>query len=185
MSWNNASPLCTCPIDIKCFIDLSERRRAGHHRRIASGNWQTVNSNIQLRVLEFDNHSDESTNTLPFNSFRNVKKFDVSPHTTLDFLSCLLPPIHPKYTKSSFHLTTAKKVLRKVFLFSEQKETAIRLYKEGILELERGINIDVWQGQGEKWVKAQRLHDKMQTNLAMAKDRLHFLGESRALSACD
>jgi hypothetical protein len=60
---------------------------------------------------------------------------------------------------------------------SEQKETAIKLYKEGILELERGINIDVWQGHGEKWVKAQRLHDKMQTNLAMAKDRLHFLGE--------
>lgn len=51
------------------------------------------------------------------------------------------------------------------------------MYKEGILELERGINIDVWQGHGEKWVKAQRLHDKMQTNLAMAKDRLHFLGE--------
>lgn len=45
------------------------------------------------------------------------------------------------------------------------------------MELERGINIDVWQGHGEKWLKAQRLHDKMQTNLAMAKDRLHFLGE--------
>lgn len=26
-------------------------------------------------------------------------------------------------------------------------------------------------------MKAQRLHDKMQTNLAMAKDRLNFLGE--------
>lgn len=51
------------------------------------------------------------------------------------------------------------------------------MYKDGILELERGINIDVWQGHGEKWVKAQRLHDKMQTNLAMAKDRLHFLGK--------
>lgn len=73
------------------------------------------------------------------------------------------------------------------FCILEQKEIAIRLYKEGILELERGINIDVWQGHGEKWVKAQRLHDKMQTNLAMAKDRLHFLGElniSRALWMC-
>lgn len=60
---------------------------------------------------------------------------------------------------------------------SEQKEIAINLYREGILELERGINIDVWQGSGEKWTKAQRLHDKMQTNLAMAKDRLNFLGE--------
>jgi spastin len=60
---------------------------------------------------------------------------------------------------------------------AEQKEIAINLYREGILELERGINIDVWQGSGEKWTKAQRLHDKMQTNLAMAKDRLNFLGE--------
>ncbi|CAG9800374.1 unnamed protein product [Chironomus riparius] len=58
---------------------------------------------------------------------------------------------------------------------SEQKEIAINLYQEGINELSRGINIDVWQGTGEKWIKAQRLHDKMQTNLAMAKDRLNFL----------
>lgn len=61
--------------------------------------------------------------------------------------------------------------------YLEQKEIAINLYREGIGELERGINIDVWQGSGEKWTKAQRLHDKMQTNLAMAKDRLNFLGE--------
>lgn len=60
---------------------------------------------------------------------------------------------------------------------TEQKEIAINLYREGIMELERGINIDVWQGTGEKWTKAQRLHDKMQTNLAMAKDRLNFLGK--------
>lgn len=58
---------------------------------------------------------------------------------------------------------------------SEQKEIAINLYRKGINELEIGINIDVWQGTGEKWIKAQRLHDKMQTNLAMAKDRLNFL----------
>lgn len=91
--------------------------------------------------------------------------------------SVMSPTHHPRlYTNSSFQWQ--RKVLEKIFFFvSEQKETAIRLYKEGIFELERGINIDVWQGQGEKWVKAQRLHDKMQTNLAMAKDRLHFLGE--------
>lgn len=45
------------------------------------------------------------------------------------------------------------------------------------MELERGININVWEGRGEKWIKAQRLHDKMQTNLSMAKDRLNFLGK--------
>jgi hypothetical protein len=37
--------------------------------------------------------------------------------------------------------------------------------------------VDVWNGQrGEIWERAQRLHDKMQTNLSMAKDRLNFLG---------
>lgn len=33
-----------------------------------------------------------------------------------------------------------------------------------------------WGGRGEVWERAQRLHDKMKTNLAMAKDRLQFLG---------
>lgn len=67
------------------------------------------------------------------------------------------------------------------FLKTEQKDLAISLYREGIQELERGINIDVWSGTGEKWIKAQRLHDKMQTNLAMAKDRLNFLGEYKTI----
>jgi spastin len=74
-------------------------------------------------------------------------------------------------------MTTAENEKFLFYIFAEQKEQAIKLYKEGIQELEHGINIDVWQGQGEKWVKAQRLHDKMQTNLAMAKDRLMFLGK--------
>jgi hypothetical protein len=58
-----------------------------------------------------------------------------------------------------------------------QKDIAIELYRKGILELERGISVDCWSGRGEVWERAQRLHDKMQTNLAMARDRLHFLGE--------
>lgn len=97
-------------------------------------------------------------------------------HTALFF-----PATHEKHEKNFLTWQRWRKSAKNVFSFvshtTEQKELAIRLYKEGILELERGINIDVWQGHGEKWVKAQRLHDKMQTNLAMAKDRLHFLGE--------
>lgn len=58
-----------------------------------------------------------------------------------------------------------------------QKELAIELYRKGILELERGIAVECWGGRGEVWERAQRLHDKMQTNLSMARDRLHFLGE--------
>uniref|UniRef100_A0A182XEI9 microtubule-severing ATPase n=1 Tax=Anopheles quadriannulatus TaxID=34691 RepID=A0A182XEI9_ANOQN len=56
-----------------------------------------------------------------------------------------------------------------------QKELAIELYRKGILELERGIAVECWGGRGEVWERAQRLHDKMQTNLSMARDRLQFL----------
>lgn len=57
-----------------------------------------------------------------------------------------------------------------------QKDTAIDLYRKGIRELEFGIAVDCWGGRGEIYERAQRLHDKMQTNLSMARDRLHFLG---------
>lgn len=58
-----------------------------------------------------------------------------------------------------------------------QKEIAIELYRKGITELERGIAVDCWSGRGDVWERAQRLHDKMETNLSMARDRLHFLGK--------
>lgn len=54
---------------------------------------------------------------------------------------------------------------------------AIELYKKGIGELEKGIAVECTGGHGEVWEHAQRLHDKMCTNLAMAKDRLDFLGQ--------
>ncbi|CAO1310012.1 unnamed protein product [Diamesa hyperborea] len=57
----------------------------------------------------------------------------------------------------------------------EQKELAINLYKKGIGELEKGISVDCWGGRGEAWIRAQRLHEKMNINLSMARDRLHFL----------
>lgn len=63
------------------------------------------------------------------------------------------------------------------FEFSGQKELAIDLYRKGITELELGIAVQCWGGRGEVWERAQRLHDKMKTNLAMAKDRLQFLGK--------
>ncbi|XP_063231030.1 spastin isoform X4 [Bacillus rossius redtenbacheri] len=52
---------------------------------------------------------------------------------------------------------------------------AIELYKKGISELEKGIAVDCVGGKGEVWERAQRLHEKMKTNLSMAKDRLDFL----------
>lgn len=59
---------------------------------------------------------------------------------------------------------------------SGQKEVAIELYRKGIRELESGIAVDCWSGRGETYERAQRLHEKMQTNLIMARDRLLFLG---------
>lgn len=65
----------------------------------------------------------------------------------------------------------------KLYFFSGQKELAIDLYRKGITELELGIAVQCWGGKGEVWERAQRLHEKMKTNLAMAKDRLQFLGK--------
>lgn len=62
-------------------------------------------------------------------------------------------------------------------LTTGQKEMAIELYKKGIGELEKGIAIECNGGHGEVWEHAQRLHDKMRTNLIMAKERLEYLGE--------
>lgn len=43
--------------------------------------------------------------------------------------------------------------------------------------MEKGIAVDCWGGRGEAWIRAQRLHEKMNINLSMARDRLHFLGK--------
>lgn len=64
------------------------------------------------------------------------------------------------------------------YIFIGQKEVAIDWYRKGIRELEYGIAVDCWSGRGEVWDRAQRLHEKMQTNLSMARDRLHFLGKN-------
>lgn len=62
-----------------------------------------------------------------------------------------------------------------IFLIGH-KEMAIELYKKGIGELEKGVAVECYGGKGEVYERAQRLHEKMRANLAMAKDRLDFLG---------
>ncbi|XP_056147585.1 spastin-like isoform X2 [Lampris incognitus] len=54
------------------------------------------------------------------------------------------------------------------------KEEAVRWYKKGIAELEKGIAIDI-TGQGQQYDRAKRLQDKMVANLSMAKERLSLL----------
>ncbi|XP_039446624.1 spastin isoform X1 [Culex pipiens pallens] len=88
-------------------------------------------------------------------------------------------PGDPLLAKQKHHHRRAFEYISKALKIDEenegQKELAIELYRKGILELERGIAVECWGGRGEVWERAQRLHDKMQTNLSMARDRLHFL----------
>ncbi|XP_076235240.1 spastin isoform X3 [Calliopsis andreniformis] len=95
-------------------------------------------------------------------------------------------PGDPQLAKQKHHHRRAFEFISKALKIDEdnegQKELAIELYKKGIGELEKGIAIECTGGRGEVWEHAQRLHDKMRTNLAMAKDRLDFLASGRKLS---
>ncbi|XP_062536209.1 spastin isoform X2 [Armigeres subalbatus] len=95
-------------------------------------------------------------------------------------------PGDPLLAKQKHHHRRAFEYISKALKIDEenegQKELAIELYRKGILELERGIAVECWGGRGEVWERAQRLHDKMQTNLSMARDRLHFLASGKKLT---
>jgi len=86
-------------------------------------------------------------------------------------------PYTPPHCKLSCHFFYFPFRLVCFFAVAGHKELAIELYRKGIKELEDGIAVDCWSGRGDVWDRAQRLHDKMQTNLSMARDRLHFLGK--------
>ncbi|XP_012276220.1 spastin isoform X2 [Orussus abietinus] len=88
-------------------------------------------------------------------------------------------PGDPLLAKQKHHHRRAFEFISKALKIDEenegQKEMAIELYKKGIGELEKGIAVECTGGRGEVWERAQRLRDKMRTNLVMAKDRLDFL----------
>ncbi|XP_032665016.1 spastin isoform X2 [Odontomachus brunneus] len=95
-------------------------------------------------------------------------------------------PADPLLAKQKHHHRRAFEFISKALKIDEdnegQKEMAIELYKKGIGELEKGIAIECSGGHGEVWEHAQRLHDKMRTNLIMAKERLEYLASGRKLS---
>lgn len=95
-------------------------------------------------------------------------------------------PGDPLLAKQKHHHRRAFEYISKALKIDEenegQKDAAIDLYKKGITELELGIAVQCWGGKGEVWERAQRLHEKMKTNLAMAKDRLQFLASGRKLT---
>lgn len=94
-------------------------------------------------------------------------------------------PADPLLAKQKHHHRRAFEYISKALKIDEenegQKEVAIELYRKGIRELELGIAVDCWGGRGDIYERAQRLHDKMQTNLSMARDRLHFLASGQKL----
>lgn len=51
------------------------------------------------------------------------------------------------------------------------------MYERGIMELRKGISVDCSSHKGEVWERAQKLQDKMKTNMKMAQERLKFLGK--------
>ncbi|XP_076268278.1 spastin isoform X1 [Rhynchophorus ferrugineus] len=95
-------------------------------------------------------------------------------------------PGDPLLAKQKHHHRRAFEYISKALKIDEenegQKDLAIDLYRKGITELELGIAVQCWGGRGEVWERAQRLHEKMKTNLVMAKDRLQFLASGRKLT---
>ncbi|XP_060524771.1 spastin isoform X1 [Cylas formicarius] len=98
-------------------------------------------------------------------------------------------PGDPLLAKQKHHHRRAFEYISKALKIDEenegQKDLAIELYRKGITELELGIAVQCWGGKGEVWERAQRLHEKMKTNLAMAKDRLQFLESQCRLGQMD
>jgi spastin len=98
-------------------------------------------------------------------------------------------PGDPLLAKQKHHHRRAFEYISKALKIDEenegQKDLAIELYRKGITELELGIAVQCWGGRGEVWERAQRLHEKMKTNLAMAKDRLQFLESMDMLNRRD
>ncbi|XP_044010767.1 spastin isoform X2 [Aphidius gifuensis] len=94
-------------------------------------------------------------------------------------------PGDPLLAKQKHHHRRAFEFISKALKIDEEneghKEMAIELYKKGIGELEKGVAVECYGGRGEVYERAQRLHEKMQANLIMAKDRLDFLVSGRKL----
>ncbi|GAB6024464.1 hypothetical protein CHUAL_009623 [Chamberlinius hualienensis] len=95
-------------------------------------------------------------------------------------------PADPALTKQKKHHRKAFEYISKALKIDEEnaghKELAIEMYEKGIAELEKGISVEV-VGRGEMWERAQRLQEKMKSNLEMAKDRLDFLASGKKLTA--
>ncbi|KAK9498151.1 hypothetical protein O3M35_004029 [Rhynocoris fuscipes] len=91
----------------------------------------------------------------------------------------------PLLAKQKEHHRRAFEFISKALKIDEEneghKEIAMKLYRKGIEELEKGIAIDCSHGKGEIWERAQRLQAKMKTNLTMTSDRLNLLDSEKKM----
>ncbi|XP_052058183.1 spastin-like isoform X2 [Mytilus californianus] len=88
-------------------------------------------------------------------------------------------PGEPALVSQKHHHRKAFEYISKALKIDEEhdgkQDIAIDMYKKGIIELEKGIAVDVSSGEGSSWDRARRLQEKMVTNMVMAKDRLDVL----------
>ncbi|XP_071163120.1 spastin-like isoform X1 [Mytilus edulis] len=88
-------------------------------------------------------------------------------------------PGEPALVSQKHHHRKAFEYISKALKIDEEhdgkQDIAIDMYKKGIIELEKGISVDVSSGEGSSWDRARRLQEKMVTNMVMAKDRLDVL----------
>ncbi|XP_063849088.1 spastin-like isoform X2 [Scylla paramamosain] len=87
-------------------------------------------------------------------------------------------PGDPLLARQKHHHRKAFEYISKALKIDEEnegnKEAAMDLYRRGIAELESGIAVEC-VGRGEAYERAQRLQEKMKTNLLMARERLDML----------
>lgn len=84
--------------------------------------------------------------------------------------------VQKRHQKKAFELITKALEIDEGTTDLKSKQQAIEFYRKGIQELEEGISIS-FNGRGADVDRARTLCDKMQNNLAMARDRLKILTE--------
>ncbi|XP_017140806.1 spastin isoform X1 [Drosophila miranda] len=160
--------------NIEIVVQNNSNNKDQKHQQLTS----SQSLNYPLEVTSGEAASEQQVQPLPQQRYRALQPLEMAGANRSG--SGYSPgPGDPLLAKQKHHHRRAFEYISKALKIDEEneghKELAIELYRKGIKELEDGIAVDCWSGRGDVWDRAQRLHDKMQTNLSMARDRLHFL----------
>ncbi|XP_017140807.1 spastin isoform X2 [Drosophila miranda] len=167
--------------NIEIVVQNNSNNKDQKHQQLTS----SQSLNYPLEVTSGEAASEQQVQPLPQQRYRALQPLEMAGANRSG--SGYSPgPGDPLLAKQKHHHRRAFEYISKALKIDEEneghKELAIELYRKGIKELEDGIAVDCWSGRGDVWDRAQRLHDKMQTNLSMARDRLHFLASGRKLT---